>query len=485
MRADRTAVRNIATLLAAQSVAALAGMFAFTRIGRELPVRELGRFGFALSSTAFFGLLAELGIRYAAMREIALRPEATWNIFKHASRARWLLALVSLLVLALAASLGAWRSERALLLLAGVLAVTQFGSDAATWVFFGRGRVDLGAAVLVIDRCLYVAAIHVAAGILPTAEGLVGAALMANLVRMMIALAWARSNFPSTEPREWEWPLFSTVIAGGAGIGVAVLASVAYSQVSVVLVKLVSAPDQLGYYAMAFGIVSVLLVIPTSVTMALFPTLAVRLAEGEEARRALVSGILRLNLCCALPLATVLVLFPDEVLAVWMGAQYLAASQTLRIMAAAVVLSSISFMYRLFLFATNRYRVETLVDVAAIIAVVGIGVPAIRSYGIAGLGLVFLLTEALVVTVKVFATRRWLGLPSLRKDIAPAVLAVLVPSILVSLGHGFSASVRLLVLVASVAALLVVLRVVPVELLQALRKTPAENGTASATERDL
>jgi len=483
MRADRAAVRNIAALLAAQSVAALAGVFAFTRIGRELPVKELGRFGFVLSSTAFFGLLAELGIRYVAMREVALRPEATWKVIRHAARARWLLAVGSLLLLALVASLGAWRSERALLLLAGVLAVTQFGSDAATWVFFGRGRVDLGATVLVIDRFLYLAAIHVAAALLPTAEGLVGAALMANLVRMAVALAWAQSMFPGPAARDWEWPLFSSVIAGGAGIGAAVLASVAYSQVSVVVAKLVTAPEQLGYYAMAFGIVSVLLVIPTSVTMALFPTLAARLAEGEEARRALMSGVLRLNLCCALPLAAVLVLFPDGVLAAWMGAQYLAASRALRIMAPLVVLSSMSFMYRLFLFASNRCRLETLLDVAAIVAVVGVGAPVCRSHGIAGLGLVFLLTEAAVVAAKAVATRRWLGLPSLRGVLGPALVAVLIPSVLVSLGHGPGVSVRLPVLVAGIAVLLVVLRVVPLELWPAVRGSSGGDGAPEATKR--
>jgi O-antigen/teichoic acid export membrane protein len=478
---DRAALRNVGSLLVAQSVAVLAGMLAFTRIGRELQVRELGRFGFAISSTAFFGLAAELGIRYVAMREIALRPDSTWTIHRHASSARWLLSVASLVVLALVSSLGMWKSERSLLLLAGLVAITQFGADAATWVCFGRGRVDFGAALLVLDRLLYVAAVHAAAILLPTAEGLVGGALAANLARMMIALAWARHRFPKEAPVEWSWPLFRKTIVGGAGLGSAVIASVAYGQISIVLAKLALAPEDLGYYAMAFGIVSVLVVIPTSITMALFPMLAVRLSEGEAGRRQLTTLVLRLNLCTALPLAAVLIVFPREVLAVWMGPQYLASASVLRVMAVAVALSAVSFMYRLFLFAADRYRFEALLDIGAILVVLGAGPPLCRHYGTVGAGLTLVATETLVVLCKVAATRRWLGHPPLLGTLAPVFAAAAIPSLMVSLLDGVSASARLLLLVGGIVGLLVPLCVLPSGLWRTLRRmaTPSQVGTAA------
>jgi len=478
---DRGDVRNVAALLVAQAVAALVGVFAFTRIGRELQVRELGRFGFALSSTAFFGLLAEFGIRYAAMREIALNPGSSGAVYRHAARARWLLAGATLVFLLLVASLRPWRGERDLLMLAGLVAVTQFGSDAASWVFFGRGRVDLGAVVLVVDRLLYLVGIYVAAFTLPTAEGLVLGALGANLVRMGVSKFWMRAKFGGAGGGAWEPSLFLRMLTGGAAIGVAILVFVGYSQVSVVLMKAFSTPEELGYYAMAFGIVSVLLVIPTSLTMALFPTLAARLDQGEETRRELLDWNFRLNLTFALPLAALLFLFPDALLGAWMGVKYAPASLTLRILSVVLVLSTLSFMYRLFFFASNRYRWETALNLIGVSIMIVLGVPICRAYGGVGVAALLVTTECLIVFGKVLGTRRWLGSPPILGVFVPGVLAVAIPGCAAWLADGLRWSLRAGILAVGAGVLLVVFKVVPIELwrvAKGLLRQPGSEGAA-------
>lgn len=311
----RQDLRNMFYLLAAQAVAVVVGLFAFTKIGRQLAVSELGRFGFAISSTVFFGLLAEFGTRYVAMKEIAVTPESCRSVYWHGSKIRWLLVFIALLLLMITAQARPWYSERNLLLLAGLVGVTQFGSDPATWVFFGQGRVDLGAVILMIDRVLYVVGIYVAAWFLPSAEGLLFGALVANFIRMGISALWAhkRMSIAGSGLVVWDAELFRRLLMGGSSIGIAIITFVAYSQLTVVLMKVFSSPEALGFYSMAFGVVSIFLVIPNSFTMALFPTVAVKLTEGESARRELVEWVTRLNLVCALPIVGGLLLFPDAI----------------------------------------------------------------------------------------------------------------------------------------------------------------------------
>jgi O-antigen/teichoic acid export membrane protein len=392
------------SLLAAQGVAAAFGVFAFTRIGRELPVVELGRFGFAVYSTALFGLLAELGIRFVAMKEIATKPDLTWQIYRHSARVRWLTAAISLILLSVIALMPAWRSEWGLLLLGGLLAVTQFGSDPASWVFFGCGRIDIGAIVLIVDRILYLLGIHLAALWMPSAEGLIIGALLANLIRMGISKCLVYLRVNKKKITHWDQALFRKLIMDGIAIGIAILAFVSYSQLTIVLMKTFSTQEQLGYYAMAFGITNVLLVIPTSLIMALFPQI-ITITEGKQKRCDMITLSTRLTLPITLPIALLLIVFANDILTFWMGVRYSPASLELKILAVTLVFSAISFLCRLFLFAMDNYKAEIAINVTAILITLLFGIPLCMLYGGVGIAALFVFIEICVATTKFMLIR--------------------------------------------------------------------------------
>lgn len=461
--------RNMIYLLIAQAVAVGVGLFAFTKIGRQLAVIELGRFGFALSSTVFFGLLAEFGTRYGAIKEIALNPGSSRQIYWHGAKIRWLTSFIAMVLLSLSTCVPQWRSERYLLLLAGLVAVTQFGSDPATWVLFGQGRVDLGAIILILDRMFYFFSIYIVSWFLPSAEGLLFATLLANILRMSISALWVRSRLTVCPLPKWNKSLFWSLLTSGAAIGIAIISFVAYSQLTVIMIKTFSSAQELGFYSIAFGIINVLLVIPTSFMIALFPTLAAGFNEGEQERNKLLDWTTRMNLVFALPIATVLFLFPDGILMVWVGAKYLTASLILRILATALAFSSLSFMYRIFIFASNRYKIETLLNICAIIATISLGVPLCKKYGGIGIAGLFVAIEGLIVISKILSTRRWLGSSPLLRIIFPGLLAVIIPAIIVELAGNMRLSMRAFTFVSGAMILMLVFRVFPHNLWRTIR----------------
>jgi len=463
MTLSRGDVRNILALLLAQFTAVLIGLFAFTRIGRVLPVQELGRFGFAISSTAFFGLLAELGVRYVAMKEIAVNPSRARHVYIQGARMRWLLAAVALLLLWIFSGIPSWRAERPLLMLAGLVAMSQFGSDPATWVFFGRGRVDVGAAILVVDRLYYLLCIHLAAWIVPSAEGLVAGALVANLSRLGTSAVLLRRYLPSDSTEAaWDGELFRRLFAHGLAIGVAIVLAVANSQFSVVLVGACGTPIELGYYAMAFGITNVLLVIPTSFVMALFPVMARTTSAESGTRRTLFEWVARLSLASSLPIAVGLALFASPVLVLWMGVQYTPATLHLRLLAAYVAFGAATFMYRLFFFVAEMYRTEIVISSISILTVAVVGVPVYRHYRGAGMAAVVIGVEALAMLVKWASLRKWLGDPPCLSLLARSSLAVLLPSALVFvLADHSRLAVRSAVYAGGCAMLMVLFRILP------------------------
>jgi O-antigen/teichoic acid export membrane protein len=424
---SRQDYRNIVVLLIAQAVSVLIGVFAFVKIGLVLPVAELGLFGFVTATTVFFGLLAELGTRYVAMREIAIEPARAKQVFHHSMVVRALLSIISLaLLLFLTLIIGPWQNEKRLIMFAGMVAVTSFGADPATWVLFGKGRVDSGGYILIIDRFLYLIGVNVAAFLTRSAEGIVLGALTANFVRTFISWMWIRPTLSSVDNYEWDLKLFKRLLVASIALGIAVIASVSYSEISIIAVQISTSVQELGYYSIALGVISILIVVPTSLLIALFPTLSRMLAQGRMVE--LYYQVAWLNLVTLLPLAVGLALFADQVIFGWVGPIYTPAIIILRVLSVSMIASALSFMYRLFLFAMNKPWLETFVDALGILLILGLGIPIAHVYGGLGVALLFMVVEILLTVIKIIMTRHWLGWPPYFQLMLRALLATVIPA---------------------------------------------------------
>ncbi len=453
--------RNVTALLIAQAVAAGVGIFAFIRIGVIFDVTELGRFGFAASSTVLFGLLAELGVRYIAIKEVALNATRSSQVFRHSVLIRIGLSSLSLALLMLCAAIyPPWQKDIGLLLLAGMGAVSQFGAEPAAWVFFGLGRVDIGAIILIIDRILYVVLLNVFALVFHTAEWLMLAAFAANLLRALIAWLWVRPTLrqQSVSQPIWDYQLIKQLIREGMAIGFAVVISVSYTEISTVVAQTVTTSEELGYFAVALGVIQICLIVPMSLTNALFPALAA--TQNGEKLRELYRMMLRLTLIMTLPLGVITFTFAEPLLATWAGGRYVQAALILRILAIGMIASSFNYLYRIFLFAQNHPGIESLIDLFGLAAFVVIGGGFGSVYGSLGLAAVFTSLEIVLLVVKFIATWRWLGLPPDLAANGRAVAAVILPAVVVTLP--FSTSIRLLLYSVFSIALIVAFGVIPV-----------------------
>lgn len=462
MNASKQNFRNVLALLIAQAVAAGAGIFGFVRIGTIFDVSELGRFGFAASSTVLFGLLAELGVRYIAIKEIALDPTRARIVFRHSVIVRFLLSMFALGLLVLCSELyPPWHEETTLLFLAGLGSVTQFGAEPVSWVFFGRGRVDIGAAILVIDRLLYVVMINAFALVFRSAEWLLIALFVANLLRSVIAWFWMRPTLAQEVPlqRRWDSDLFVRMIREGMAIGIAVLVSVSYLEISIIVAQTVTTPDELGYYAVALGLVQVFLIVPMALTNALFPALAALTAGGklEELYRTM----LRLTLIMVVPLGVGIFTFAGPLLTLWAGGRYEQATLILRILAVGMIASAYNYLYRIFLFAQNRPWVETLIDLLGVVVITVAGGIAGVAYGALGIAVVFSILEIVLLIIKFATTLKWLGVPPDLGSYGRGFLAAIIPALVTSL-LPLSTAVEVILYGISCGGLMIVLGVIPV-----------------------
>lgn len=445
--------RNMLLLLATQVIAVGVGILTFILITRLFEVGERGRFGFATSTTIFVTLLAELGIRYIAIREIVRDVSRSRSIYRHTLLARLLFSGLSLVVLLLFLQLIApWRSESYLLLVAGLSAVTQFSSEPAAWVFLAQNRMGIYSAIQIIDRLLYIVTICGAAIIFRTAEALLWAIVAANLLRMLLSWLWLRHTIPpeSNQPR-WDMGIFRRLFTDGSTVGIATIISVTYSQFSVILLQGLVSPQELGIYSVAFGLVSLLSVAPIALTSAIFPSLASQNTPQEIQQ--LYGLIARINLMVIFPLAVGMMIFaPVAILVV--GARYESAVVEIRILSVGIIALALNYVYRMFLLTQKRPWAETFADGLAIGLIVALSVVFCPLYGGLAMAVIFSGVEIGLLLVKIMLTWRWMGRPPyigilLRATAATALAGIVTfrfePLILQVIVYGLSSSLLLFV----------------------------------------
>jgi O-antigen/teichoic acid export membrane protein len=189
-----------------------------------------------------------------------------------------------------------------------------------------------------------------------------------------------------------------------------VLSAVLYPNLTLIGMRAYASPAELGTYAVAFGTFGILLVVPTSATMALFPLLAAGGGDRSSASRAA-----QVNLLLAAPVAAAALLFTPTLVHAWLGSVEPASVHVLRVLAVALVPCALNFSYRLVLFAQDRPGTETAVNVAAVAAVGALALPAVSLLGGFGVALLYLAVECAALVAKTWLTARQQG-------VAPATL---------------------------------------------------------------
>jgi O-antigen/teichoic acid export membrane protein len=230
------------------------------------------------------------------------------------------------------------------------------------------------------------------------------------------------------------------------------------------LVKTLGSPTELGYYAMALGIVNTLLIAPSAVTMAMFPTLARRFSEGEATRHRLSDSMLRTSLLLAVPLSGGALLFSDHVLVSWVGVQYAPASTVIRVLAAAMTASALSFVLRVVLFAADRPGRDSLISLAGSVGMLAVGIPLWQGWKGIGLAAGYLAMEWVLIIARTFAARPVIGRPAYGRALLRILLATALPAGLVTVLVDWPFAAQVGVYVIGVMGLSWALKAWPLEL---------------------
>jgi O-antigen/teichoic acid export membrane protein len=290
--------------------------------------------------------------------------------------------------------------------------------------------------------------------------------IVANIPVIVLGFLLVRGQMPmrpTLDVREWRPVLRDTLpFAAATALGFV------YFRVTVIAMSLVSTAVQTGYFSASSRIAAVLIAVPAMLVTAAFPILA-RAARDDPARlRYALQKLFEVSVLCGVGVALVLIVVAPFAIDVIAGDKFGPSVPVLRIQGLALVGTFLVATWGFALLALRRHRDLILTNVAAMVIAAGATVALGPTLGAKGGAIATTITEWLLPLMYLVAILRVRPDLRPRPAVVPKAVAAAGIAAAVALVPGLPSAPGAVVAAVVYVALLLALRAVPGEVIDAI-----------------
>jgi O-antigen/teichoic acid export membrane protein len=390
-------------------------------------------FGLYAGGTAAFylvGSVTDLGFSLVLVREMASRPADEGRLMGAAIQSQFLWSLgLTAVLLTLGVLAG---GPRGAVMVALSPAIALSGLGVSRQIFSVRFRAT---PLLVLDLSTTILQALVMIGLAVAHAGIVALAGTITVFSFITGLA---SFFMARRVVVFEAPAKADVVRFfrmALPLGFASLLATLYFTIDQTLLGWLVPPRELGHYAAAVKIMTVVVTIPGFMMAAGIPGLARSAADRVQLSR-FAGTLAHWIVVTALPLGIGIAVFAKPVVLLLFGHQYLAAVPLIRILMLAAVLSFASNVLGIVLMTLSIVRPQILFNTLSLIVNVVGNILLVPRYGVAMSAWLTVVSEAIVVSYGLVVLRRRLSYPGIgTKILGPAGAVVVAGLVGIALGE--------------------------------------------------
>jgi O-antigen/teichoic acid export membrane protein len=465
------AARGGAMRAGGYALATLLALLSAPLMIRHLGVDDYGRYVTIMSLVAVVAGLSDAGINTIALREYAA-------LSGDDRRA----AMRDLLGIRLALTVAGILAGVAFALVAGYDSVLVVGTTAAGFALLLQSLQTLLGASLqgelrfgwittteVLRQLLFVAI--VVALVVAGAE--LGPFFFAQIPAFAVTLtltAWLVRRIMPLRPAfrvgRW-WPLLRVTVA----YAVAVALNAAYFRIAILMLSLLGTERETGYFATAFRVVEILIVVPALIIGAAFPIL-VRAARDDRERLDYAAGrLVEVGVVIGTWFTLGLFLAAQPIITVLAGDRSDPSVELLRIQSFALIATFLIVTGGYVLLSLHQHRTTLVVNLLALATSLGLSAALVPAYGATGAAVAVLAAEVVLAAAVMAAVVRLRPVVGRALWRAPAVLAAGAVAGLVGLVPGLPDLAVAILALLIYPLLLIAVRRFPPEVADALRRT--------------
>jgi O-antigen/teichoic acid export membrane protein len=178
-----------------------------------------------------------------------------------------------------------------------------------------------------------------------------------------------------------------------------------YFRLDILLLSWMKTDVAVARYSLAYRVLEGLMVLPSYVMLALFPTIARQQDDPGALRKTLGLALAGLE-AAALPMAALMAIFASEIIVLLGGSKYSTAAPVLALLALALAISYVSGVFGNTLLALGRQRMTLLLSLPVLVVNLGANLVLIPLLGINGAAIAVVISEiAGLLVVRAYCIR--------------------------------------------------------------------------------
>jgi O-antigen/teichoic acid export membrane protein len=418
-------MKNSVAILAGRIYHAILSLIAVGLIARYLKVERFGDYAFILAVCSVFMVVTDMGIHRISIREMSRDLTKANDVFWASSFAKVLLSVITFLGIVLTINIMSHDKDvihATYICAIGVIVFFLGDVFLANYIAFEKmGFAALSHVVEGTSYLLFVALfIHMDSGL----SGIFWALLFSYIARICFGIIITHTNFFKFRFR-LNLSLSRFLVTEGFPIGVNRILQKASVRVDTILIKLMRSATEVGLYHGPYRIILTLVLIPQSITEALFPLISRLASESRNSMSLALEKSFKFMLVMVIPLAMIMISFSDMIIRVVLGKDFLRSILALQVFSIVWVIMFFNELFSKFLSASNRQVLAAKAMAICLVINVILDVILIYLFGYFGAVIATLLAEASLSIAAYFFISRTMGVISWKKVLPKPLLAAL------------------------------------------------------------
>ncbi|MDY6894127.1 MAG: flippase [Thermotogota bacterium] len=425
MNTVKRVARNTSIVMGGDIIFRLISLFVMIYLARYLGVTDYGKYSFVFAYLAFFNIITDLGLQRILVREMARDESIAPKLIGNAYIIRGILAVIAVVSSVIIISLASYPADTTTYIhIASFTLLFISFSDFYRTIFEANLKMEYNTvaklAFKILSAGFILWIIYSNGTLMQIMIVLVFSEGVKTLLNYLFSRKFVRPKF------EIDFKLWKFLLKECLPIALTSIIWVIYYHIDVVMLSPMMGDEAVGIYSAAHKLCDPFFLIPSGLTMSLFPLMSAYYESSENKLIKTYTLGVRYLLIIMLPIAVGITLLADDIIFIIYGTEFIHSTTVLQILIWSIVFSSINSILLSLLISINRQKLNTLsTGVCAFVNVIlNLILIPILSYN--GASIATVVTNMVLFTVCFYFVSKHLQVIPVHKMVVKPVISGLV-----------------------------------------------------------
>lgn len=438
--------KNTTLLYISQIISYIFTFFYTVYLARFLGADGYGILSFALAFSGIFSILTDLGLSTLTVREVSRDKSLTMKYLENGFAIKIILSLISFAIIVFLINIFEYpQSTVNVVYLVSLSVILTSICGFFYSIFQAHENMEFQSFGQILNSILMFFGVLIVIYLESTVIMVSLIYLISSIITFFYVFVIFLWKF-SMPKIKLDWKFWKITLKESLPFGITGISVMTYTYIDSVLLSIFKGNEVVGWYNAAYKLVLFFVFIPTTINIAIFPSMSKFYISSQESLKLLNEKYFKFMLVIGIPIAIGTTLLSEKIISLIFGAGYAQSIIALQILIWTIVFTFGGAAFVRMLEATNKQLILTKLTGMSVFINIFLNLLLIPKFSFVGASISTVLTEIFLI-VSVFGISYKLGYGISIKKILDILIKIIIASFIMSLFIIYSINLNLVILV--------------------------------------